>query len=102
MSWGGIPVSSSKSGIIYWYKYNKLECDEAFIVESVRTFGEAFREHLMTLLPNDGHQSTTGHITTLDNSRIVSREKQNLVRAIKESISIRVKNPTLYSSSVTY
>ena len=35
-----------KSGIIYRYKCNRLECNEEYIGETDRTFGERFKEHL--------------------------------------------------------
>ena len=41
------------------------------------------------------HFNITGHNTTLDNFSIVVREDQNLMRLIKESIYIRVNNPSL-------
>ena len=37
---------SKKSKIIYRYKCDNVECDEEYIRESSRTFGERFKEHL--------------------------------------------------------
>ena len=37
---------TKKSGIIYRFKCNKVECDDEYIVESSTTFGERLREHL--------------------------------------------------------
>ena len=34
---------TKKGGIIYRYKCDKLECDDEYIGESSRTFGERFR-----------------------------------------------------------
>ena len=34
-----------KSVVIYRYKCDRVECDEEFIGESSRTFGERFKEH---------------------------------------------------------
>ena len=34
-----------KSGVIYGYKYDRVEHDEEYIGESSRTFGERFKEH---------------------------------------------------------
>ena len=34
-----------KSGVIYRYKCIRVECDEEYIGESSRTFGERFKEH---------------------------------------------------------
>ena len=41
------------------------------------------------------HQNITGHTTTVDNFKIISREGQNMARTIEEAIYIRVNNPTL-------
>ena len=38
-----------KSGIIYWYKCEKVECNEEYIEESSRTFEERYKEHLRGL-----------------------------------------------------
>ena len=43
---------TEKSGIIYRYKYNRMECDDEYTGESSRTFGERFKEHLKAPLPN--------------------------------------------------
>ena len=34
-----------KSGVIYRYKCDRVECDEEHFGESSRTFGERFKEH---------------------------------------------------------
>ena len=34
-----------KSGVIYRYKCDRVECDEEYIGESSRTSGERFKEH---------------------------------------------------------
>ena len=34
-----------KSGIIHWYKCKILDCDDEYIGESARTFGERHEEH---------------------------------------------------------
>ena len=41
------------------------------------------------------HQSSSGHETSIDNFKIIGREDNSLARTIKESIYIRVNNPTL-------
>ena len=41
------------------------------------------------------HSNNTGHQVTIDNFNIVGREDQNLNRAIKEALYIRVNNPSL-------
>ena len=86
---------TKKSGIIYRYKCNRLECDEEYIGETARTFGERYKEHLKAPSPIYDHSNITGHNTTLNNFSIVGREEQNLSRLIKESMFIRVNNPSL-------
>ena len=41
------------------------------------------------------HQNITGHDTAIENFSIVGTEDQNLIRANKEAIYIRVNNPSL-------
>ena len=81
--------------IIYWFKCGRTECDEEYIGESARTFEERYREHLKAPSPIFEHENITGHKTTLGNFKIIARECQNMARAIKEAIYIRVNNPTL-------
>ena len=83
------------SGIIYRFKCDMLECDEEYIGEISRTFGERFREHLKAPSPIHDHINTTSHTTLLEHFGIVGREEQNLSRLIKESMFIRVNNPSL-------
>ena len=86
---------TQKSGIIYRYKCDRLECEDEYIGESARTFGERFKEHLKNPSPIHDHNTITGHDTTLDNFTIVGREEHNYIRLIKEAIYIRVNNPSL-------
>ena len=83
-----------KSGVIYRYKCDRVECDEEYIGESSRTFGERFKEHQKAPSPIYDHSNTTGHTTTIENFSIVGREDQNLIRTIKETLYIR-NNPSL-------
>ena len=46
---------TNKSGIIYRYKCDRLECDEEYTGESARTFGERFKEHLKASSPIFDH-----------------------------------------------
>ena len=41
-----------RSGVIYRYQCDRVECDEEYTGESSRTFGERFREHLKASFPN--------------------------------------------------
>ena len=76
---------TKKSGIIYRFKCNRVECDDEYIWESSRTFGEWFREHLKAGLPIYDHYNITGNSATIDNFSIVGREDKNLIRGIKGS-----------------
>ena len=84
-----------KSGVIYIYRCGRVDCDEEYKGESSRTFGERFREHQKAPSPIYDHSNKTGHQVTIDNFSIVGREDQNLSRAIKEALYIRVNNPSL-------
>ena len=84
-----------KSGVIYRYKCDRVECHEEYIGESSRTFGERFKEHLKAPSPIYDHFNTTGHHVTIENFNIVGREDQNLNRWMKEALFIRVNNPSL-------
>ena len=86
---------TKNSGIIYRYKCDRLECDEEYIGETARTFGERYKEHLKAPSPIYDHYNISGHNITLNNFSIVGREEQNLSRLIKESMFIRVNNPSL-------
>ena len=44
-----------KSRVIYRYKCDRVECDEEYIRESSRTFGERFKEHLKAPSPIYDH-----------------------------------------------
>ena len=86
---------TKKSGIIYRFKCNRVECDDEYIGESSKTFGERFKDHLKPPSPIYDHYNITGHETNIENFSILGREDQNLTRAIKEAIYIRVNNPSL-------
>ena len=74
---------------------SKFDCDEEYIGESGRTFAERYKEHLKVPSPIFLHQNSTGHATTLNNFKIIAREENSLARTIRQSIYIRVNNPTL-------
>ena len=84
-----------ESSIIYRCKCDRLECDDKYIGESARTFGERFREHLKAPSTIYDHSNITGHTTAQDNFSIVGREDHKLMRLIKETIYIRVNNASL-------
>ena len=93
---------TKKSGIIYRFKCERLECDEEYIGETSRTFGERFKEHLKAPPPIHDHSNTSGHTTTIDNFKVVGREEQSLSRLIKESMYIRVNGPSLNKNTGKY
>ena len=69
--------------------------NDEYIGESARTFEETYKEHLKAPSPIFEHQNITGHTTTVENFKIIGREGQNIARAIKEAIYIRVNNRIL-------
>ena len=71
-----------KSGVIYRYKCDRVDCDEEYIGESARTFAKRFREHLKAPSPIYDHYNTSGHNVTADNFSIVGKEE--LMRTIKK------------------
>ena len=85
----------NQSSAIYWYQCSNLGCDEEYIGETSRTFGERYKGHLKGPSPIHHHSSQKGHPTNHNNFQIIGREGHNLARNIKESIFNRVNNPTL-------
>ena len=84
-----------RSGVIYRYKCDRVDCDEEYIGESSRNFGERFKEHQKAPSPIFDNHNTTGHNISIENFEIVGREDQNLMRTIKEALYIRVNDPSL-------
>ena len=72
-----------------------ITCDDEYIGETSRTFGERFKEHLKEPFPIHHHSNNTGHPTTQHNFQMIGKEGHSSARGIKESIFIRVNNPTL-------
>ena len=60
-----------RSGVIYRYKCNRVECDEEYIGESSRTFGDRFKENLKAPSPIFDHYNITGHNVSIENFSIV-------------------------------
>ena len=85
----------NKSGVIYRYKCSEHGCNEKYIGESARNFAERFKGHHKALSPIFDHCNTTGHNININNFTIVGREGQNLTRAIKQALCIRVNDPSL-------
>ena len=85
----------NQSGAIYWYQCGDLSCDDEYIGETSKTFGERYKEHLKAPSAIHHHGSQTDHPNSHNNFQIIRREGHHLARNIKESIYIRVNNPTL-------
>ena len=81
-----------KSRVIYRYKCNRVDCDEEYIGESSRVFGERFKEHQKAPSPIFDHTNTTGHNIDVDNFSIVGRpepqksNKRSIVHKGQQSI----------------
>ena len=60
-----------KSSVIYSYTCGMIDCDEEYIGESERTFGERYKEHLKAPSPIFLHQNNSGHETALDNFSMI-------------------------------
>ena len=84
-----------KCGAIYSFQCNHIACDEEYIGETARTLGERCKEHLKQPSHIHAHIQQTGHNTTDTSFSIIGREDQGLARTIKESVYIKVNNPTL-------
>ena len=56
---------TKKSSVIYWFKCDKIDCEEEYIGESSGTFGERFKEHLKAPSPILEQQNNTGHETSV-------------------------------------
>ena len=76
-------------------RYTSRACNKEYIGEISRTLGERCKEHLKQLSPIHVHIQQKGH-TIEDNSfNIIDREDRGQATTIKESIYIRVNNPSL-------
>ena len=84
-----------RSGVIYRFKCNRVECDEEYIGKSARNFGERFKEHQKAPSPIHDHINSSGHTVSIEDFSILAREDQNFLRTIKEAIYIRANNPSL-------
>ena len=64
----------SKSDAIYWYQFGDLACDDEYIGETSRTFGERYKEHLKDPSPIHHHNNQTNHPINHNNFKIIGRE----------------------------
>ena len=76
----------SKGGAIYWFQCGDPTCDDEYIAETSRAFGERFKEHLKDPSPIHHHSNNTGHPASQNNFQIIGREGHALARNIKEYI----------------
>ena len=76
----------NQNGAIYWYQCGDLGCDDEYIGETSRTFGERYIEQLKAPSPIHHHSNQTGQPTSHNNFQIIGREGHNVARYIKESI----------------
>ena len=64
----------NQRGAIYWFQCGDLTCDDEYIGETIRIFGERFKEHLKDPSPIHHHSTHTGHPTSHNNFQIIGRE----------------------------
>ena len=67
----------NQSGAIYWYQCGDVTCDDKYIGETSRTFGERYKEHLKPTSAIHHHNNQTGHTTNQSNFQIIRREGHN-------------------------
>ena len=94
--------NKKKSKVICSYQCGTIDCGEENISETSRTQGERYKDHLREPSPIQAHSQLIGHQLSQDNFSIIGREDQDLTRLIKESIYIRVNNPTLKRNMVKF
>ena len=87
--------TNKKSVAIYWYQCWELTCNEEYIVETSRAFGERYKDHLKEPSPIHAHNTQARHSTNPEKFTFIGRDNHGLARSIKESVYIRVNNPTL-------
>ena len=88
--------NTQKSGVIYHFQCKNLDCDDSYIGEAGRVMKDRLKEHQRAPSPIHHHHLDTGHsLPRGEDIDIVSRESDNQSRLIKESMYIRVNQPTL-------
>ena len=70
----------SQSDAIYWYQCEDLSCDDEYIGETPRTFGERYKEHLKDPSPIHHHNNQTNHPINQNNFKIIGREGHHMSR----------------------
>ena len=84
-----------KSGVIYWFRCCRLDCEKEYIWKLTRIFSEKFKEHLKATSPIYKYQSSMGLSTSVEDFSTVSMERYNFTRIIKESFYAGVNNSIL-------
>ena len=64
----------SQSDVIYWYQCADLTCDDEYIGETSRTFGERYKEHLKDPSPIHHHNNQINHPINHNNFKIIGRD----------------------------
>ena len=83
-----------KSGVIYNYKCGETVCNEEYMGRHPGPWGKDTGS-TSSNPPIHVYSLQTGHNAMSDNFNIIGREDQGLAKTIKESIYMRVNNPTI-------
>ena len=86
---------TNKSGLVYRFKCTQVVCEEEYISERGRSFGDRLKEHLRALSTIYKHANTSGHCINVEHFFIVGREVHCITRTIKEAMLIRINGPSL-------
>ena len=64
---------TKRSSMIYWFRCDRIDCEDEYIGELFRTFGERYKEHLKAPSSIYEHQNNTGHTAFVENFKIIGR-----------------------------
>ena len=83
--------------LIIFLAFSVFKVDLSLMLTGIKSLWRhlRYKEHLKPCSGIHHHINQTGHTTNQNNFQIIGREGHNLARNIKESIYIRVNNPTL-------
>ena len=85
---------TEQSNIIYWFNCGRTECDEEYMGNQPellkRDTKNTWKHHYLFWTSKHYWPQTSG-----GEFKVITREGQNMARAIKEAIYIRINNPTL-------
>ena len=65
---------TQKSGMIYRYKCDRVECDAEYMLLGLQEHLDRLKEHLKSTSPIHDHSNITGHHTSIDNYSTMERE----------------------------